>query len=78
MRRLKSLRLQAEHGLLTCRFLVSVADGTVAEMKSAADTLNAFRIAHKSDLRDNYDTIYRIWWGETRYWRVYLERLSSP
>lgn len=77
MRRLKSLKLQAEHGLLTYRFLVGVSDGTVSQMKAAADALNAFRVAHRKELKDNYAAVYRIWWAEIRYWKIYRKRLSE-
>ncbi|MCQ2391835.1 MAG: M20/M25/M40 family metallo-hydrolase [Kiritimatiellae bacterium] len=76
--RLQSLLLQAEHGILTYRFLTAVADRPVPEMKQAAEALNAFRIAHKDDLRDIYVQIYRLWWAEVRYWKLYRKRLQEP
>ena len=77
MRRLKNLALQAEHGVLTYRFLVSVTDMPVDEMKARAKALNDFRVAHKADLPDLYTKIYRIWWGEIRYWKIYFRRCSA-
>ena len=77
MRRLKNLALQAEHGVLTYRFLVSVTDLPVGEMKARAKALNDFRVAHKSELPDLYTKVYRIWWGEIRYWKIYFRRCSS-
>ena len=78
MARLKSLLLQAEHGILTYRFLTAVAARPVPEMKRAAEALNAFRIAHKDDLPDIYVQIYRLWWAEVRYWKLYRKRLQEP
>ena len=76
-RRLANLALQAEHGVLTYRFLVSVEDMPVAEMKARAKALNDFRVRHKADLPDLYTKVYRIWWGEIRYWKIYFRRCSE-
>ena len=75
MRRLKSLKLQAEQGLLAYRFRVGVADRPTAEMKAAGEALNAFRVANRKELKDYYDAVYRTWWDEIRYWQVYRSRL---
>lgn len=77
MRRLRNLALQAEHGLLTYRFLVAVTDRPLDELKARAKALNDFRVAHKDDLPDLYTKIYRIWWGEVRYWKVYNRRVAQ-
>ena len=77
MRRLRNLALQAEHGVLTYRFLVSVTDMPVEEMNARAKALNDFRVAHKDELPDLYTKVYRIWWGEIRYWKIYFRRRSG-
>ena len=76
-RRLRNLALQAEHGRLTYRFLVAVTDLPVDELKARASELNAFRVKHRFDLPDLYVNMYRIWWGEIRYWKAYFNRCKQ-
>ena len=73
-RRLSQLALEAEHGLLTYRFLVAVADGPLDAMKARADELVAFRIRNREALPDVWSHLYRHTWAEARYWRRYLKR----
>ena len=77
MRRLRTLRLQAEHGLLTFRFLTSVETMPVDEVRARGEALNAFRVAHRDEMPDVYAAIYRLWWSEIRYWQVYYRRLAA-
>lgn len=74
MARLKNLALQAEHGLLTFRFLSEVETLPIAELEKRANALNDFRVAHVKDLPDIYGAIYRLWWSEIRYWKRYWLR----
>ena len=76
MRRLKALELQAEHGILTYRFLSSVESQPIAEVKERAEALKAFRVAHCDDMPDIYASIFRLWWAEIRYWQCYAKRLA--
>ena len=75
--RLRSLALQAEHGLLTYRFMTDVAGGTDEALCRSADELQKFRVANSATLPDVYSHIYRHSWAEFRYWRKCHERLSG-
>ena len=75
--RLRSLALQAEHGLLTYRFMTDVAGGTDEALRRSADELQKFRVANSATLPDVYSHIYRHSWAEFRYWRKCHERLSG-
>ena len=74
LERLKNLALQAEHGLLTFRFLSEIETRPIGDLVARADALNKFRVDHLKELPDLYGAIYRLWWSEIRYWKLYWRR----
>lgn len=75
--RLRSLALQAEHGLLTYRFLRYAEKGSDNALYRSAYQLQEFRIANREILPDVYPHLYNHDWAEARYWRRYRQRLPD-
>ena len=69
--RLENLELQAEHAILTYRFMSAVKALPPEEVVARGDALNAFRVAHKEDLPDIYAHVYALSRPEGRYWSEY-------
>ena len=74
-KRLDSLVLQAEHALVTFRFL-SAKDLSQEEFWARSRDLLEFRKAHWRDLPDSYGAVFRKWWGELQTWKL-LRRPKS-
>lgn len=74
-KRLDSLVLQAEHALVTFRFL-SAKDLSQEEFWARSRDLLEFRKAHWRDLPDSYGAVFRKWWGELQTWKL-LKRPKS-
>jgi hypothetical protein len=71
--RLSNLELQAEHGLLTYRFMSSVRRLSDREVVERGNALTAFRIAHQDDMPDFYNHVYQLPRPEGYYWAEFRE-----
>lgn len=81
--RLRILELQAEHGILTYRFMSSVGKLTDKEVVERGNALTAFRIVHQDDMPDFYDQVYQLprpegyYWAEFRAARARIEKAKG-
>lgn len=74
--RLENLVLQAEHAILTFRFMDGIDTAPVDELRKRGEALLAFRLKHKEDLPDIYAHVFGLSRPEGRYWGLYHKRLS--
>ena len=74
--RLENLALQAEHAIVTFRFL-SAMELPLDELKARAQALQDFRIRHRRDLTNVYRHLYARSWAEARYWWHYMGRVQK-
>lgn len=74
MRRLVQLRALAEESLLAYRFMVAAEGKPAAEFVARAEALTAFRMENRHILPDIYSHVYRKWWGEVRFWKLYIKK----
>lgn len=74
MRRLVQLRMLAEESLLAYRFMVAAEGKPAEEFVARAEALTAFRVANRHILPDIYSHVYRKWWGEVRFWKLYAKK----
>ena len=75
--RRRSHALQAEHDMLTQRFLKCVEKGSDDALYRSAYELQEFRIANRETLPDVYPHIYNSPCAEARYWQRYRQRLPD-
>ncbi len=74
MRRLVQLRALAKEALLAYRFMVAAEGRSAADFVERAEALTAYRMEIRNLLPDVYALVYRKWWGEVRFWKLYLQK----
>ena len=75
--RLENLVLQAEHAILTFRFMSGIDTLPVEELRARGEALLAFRLEHRTDLPDIYSHVFGLSRPEGRYWSLYAKRLKN-